>query len=103
MPQARHCGQRPVLAVSEMNHTHEYAYWHAHEHNHGPGHDAGNVAAVGLKGLSHTTHDTGHYHLYAQTHEHGKAGDSPHSHKERQYHPQPSDLVHHHAVADHAV
>lgn len=85
-----------------VTHTHEYRYWHAHKHCHEPvSRGEESVAVLGLKGLTSTTHDTGHYHLYAQNHEHGQAGDSPHSHKERQYHPQPNDKTHHHAVADH--
>jgi len=81
-----------------MNHTHEYKLWHAHEHTHGKDVDY-SVAAVGLKGLASSIHDTGHYHLFTQTHEHGLV--NVHSHKERQFHPQDSDLVHHHATIDH--
>ena len=64
-------------------HTHSYVYWHAHAHKH-------------LGEL----HNEGHSHLYAATHEHGAGGKTPHSHKERQEHPDETS-VHHHAVSDH--
>jgi hypothetical protein len=81
-----------------INHTHEYNFWHIHEHSHGKDVNY-SLAAVGLKGISSETHNTGHYHLFTQIHEHGSV--NPHSHKERQYHPQDSDVIHHHAVKDH--
>ncbi len=74
-----------------MTHSHEYSFWHAHMHDHD----------YGETGMSH---DTGHFHLYAQTHNHGaKSNLMPHSHKEKQYHPE-NDVdgpYHHHALADH--
>jgi len=70
-----------------LNHTHEYKFWHAHMHLH-------DIEKIG--------HNHGHYHLFAQTHEHGKAGDSPHSHKERQHHPG-DEAVEHHAKEVHQV
>lgn len=85
----------------KVTHTHEYKYWHAHKHCHAPDTREESVAVLGLKGLSSSCHDTGHFHTFAQNHEHGHAGDSPHSHKDRQYHPQSNDKLHHHAVADH--
>ena len=81
-----------------MAHTHEYKFWHAHRHSHGQDYDV-QLAAVGMKGIESNIHYTGHYHIFAQTHEHGLT--RPHSHKEHQYHPQPSDIIHHHNLEDH--
>ena len=67
-----------------MNHTHEYSFWHAHEHLH-----------------DGAAHATGHYHNWAQTHDHGaKSNLAPHTHQARQAHPG-EEYRHHHAVEDH--
>lgn len=80
-----------------MNHTHHYSYWHAHEHYH---------REVGPDGNSEIGHASGHHHFYANTHEHGdQSNKTPHSHKEKQYHPtnDTNGPYHHHAVADHEL
>ena len=86
-----------------MSHSHEYSFWHAHEHEHidktkgadGWGWETGSYYML--------EHDTGHYHLSAQTHEHSlKSSLTPHSHKAKQYHPEDDDIIkHHHADIDH--
>ncbi len=78
-----------------MTHSHEYAFWHTHLHNH---------AYRELPEGAFEGHDTGHYHLYAQTHDHGDGNKVPHSHKEKQAHPEEDGItVHHHGLADHVV
>ncbi len=70
-----------------MAHSHKYDFWHAHVHWHGC-----------------LEHDTGHYHLWAQTHDHGaKSNGLPHTHQDKQYHPAVNgdDEMHHHADIDH--
>ena len=67
-------------------HTHEYSFWHIHMHLHGE------PLKIG--------HNTGHYHLWAQTHDHGEGIKMPHTHKDKQVHPDES-FVHHHADIDH--
>jgi len=68
-----------------MNHTHEYKYWHAHEHD-----------------PSYSGHDAGHYHFFAQTHDHGKGGEDFHAHQYRLKKIKDDELTkHHHAIADH--
>ena len=72
------------------NHSHEYNFWHTHMHLHGGDLEIG--------------HNTGHYHLWAQTHDHGdKSHLSPHTHKGKQYHPETDEdnEIHHHAPIDH--
>jgi len=65
------------------NHTHELKFWHKHTHKHG--------------GSEHTT---GHYHLFAKTHDHGDHK-KVHSHQERgEFHPG-ADMKEHHAKTDH--
>ena len=87
-----------------MNHTHHYSFWHVHEHEHVD-------KTKGISGWEPENgsyymleHDTGHYHLSAQTHEHStKSNLIPHSHKEKQHHPE-NDVdgpYHHHADIDH--
>ncbi len=44
-------------------------------------------------------HDEGHYHSWAQTHDHGKKA-APHTHQARQAHPD-AEFKHHHATEDH--
>lgn len=62
-----------------MNHTHEYTYHHAHLHEH---------TREMLKEIGgFEGHSEGHQHVFAQTHDHGKGGATPHSHKARQFHP----------------
>ena len=72
-------------------HTHEYRYWHTHLHNH---------AYRELPKGAFEGHDTGHYHLWAQTHDHGEGIKMPHTHKDKQVHPDES-FTHHHADIDH--
>ncbi len=81
-------------------HTHEYKFWHTHDHEH-------RDESKGLSGWEPETedyytykHDTGHYHLWAQTHSHGEGIKMPHTHKDKQVHPDES-FVHHHADIDH--
>lgn len=84
-----------------MNHTHEYKYYHAHRHAHSeftPPRDVGNIHVIAK--LTISKHDGGHYHIFAQTHDHGEGGAAPHFHKARQFHPG-DDAVKHHAVAEH--
>lgn len=92
-----------ILLGGMMQHTHSYVYWYSHRHNHAPETSEESVAVLGSKGLKSSYHDGGHSHLFAASHEHGKNGATPHSHKERQWHPLPSDVVHHHAVNEHLV
>ena len=74
-----------------MNHVHEYKFWHRHEHEH---------HVIG-------THNEGHYHRWAESHEHGeKSHLVPHTHKARRFHPGVDNNVvggykHHHALKDH--
>ncbi len=68
------------------NHTHEYYFWHTHMHLHG--------------GDLNVGHNEGHYHLWSQTHSHGDGVRPPHTHKDRQAHPDESS-VQHHGLADH--
>ncbi len=84
-----------------MSHTHEYRYWHAHMHAHA---DERSLVDTPLStGSPRTHHDTGHFHLWAQTHGHGEKSDgSPHTHRDRQHHPEDDGVItHHHATADH--
>ena len=74
-----------------ISHTHEYAFWHIHLHNH---------AYRELPKEAFEGHDTGHYHLWSQTHSHGEGIKMPHTHKDKQVHPDES-FVHHHAIVDH--
>ncbi len=73
------------------NHTHEYKFWHIHRHSH--------ILRLLPEGAEES-HDTGHYHLWTQTHDHGEGLKIPHTHKDKQVHPDES-FVHHHAIADH--
>ena len=75
------------------NHTHEYAFWHIHRHSH---------VLRPLPEGAEESHDTGHYHLWAQTHSHGEGIKMPHTHKDKQVHPDES-FVHHHAITDHEI
>ncbi len=75
-----------------ISHTHEYRFWHAHEHAHNSG----------LPDYADERHGGGHYHLWFQTHSHGDGVRPPHSHKDRQYHPEDDGVVtQHHAPKDH--
>ncbi len=83
-----------------MGHAHEYRFWHAHTHGH--------ISEKSLRETefhsgTHDWHGTGHYHLWAQTHDHGsKPSLWPHTHKDKQFHPADDlDEKHHHAPADH--
>lgn len=85
-----------------MNHTHHYSYWHAHEHEHTD--DRALVESAVTGSDLYMRHDTGHHHFYANTHEHGPVSNmTPHSHKDKQYHPvnDTDGPYHHHGVADH--
>ena len=77
-----------------MNHTHEYAYWHTHMHEH---------TREMLKPIGgFEGHNEGHYHRYAQTHDHGKGGEGFHAHQYRLKEIKDDELTkHHHAIADH--
>ncbi len=83
-----------------MTHTHEYAFWHTHLHFHKQIHRDAEDRIVGA-GRYSAEHDTGHYHLWAQTHDHGESTKMPHTHKDKQVHPDES-FVYHHAPIDHA-
>ncbi len=81
-------------SAARADHTHEHRFWHAHLHDH-------YIAAKrGIEAMTHT-HDTGHYHSWAQTHEHGhKSFLTPHAHQAKLYHPG-EEFKHHHATIDH--
>lgn len=68
---------------AEVNHTHEYKFWHSHEHR------LGKTLHEGLD-----VHNHGHYHLWAQTHDHGEKA-TPHSHKDKLFHPGEDNIEHH--------
>ena len=70
-----------------MNHTHEYKYYHAHLHEH-------TRELLRLIG-GFEGHSEGHYHIFAQTHDHGKGIVDPHSHKQKQFHPGKENIEHH--------
>ncbi len=86
--------------MTSHTHTHEYAFWHIHNHEH-KDEDKG-LAGWEPKINDYYTykHDIGHYHLWSQTHDHGESIKVPHTHKDKQVHPDEL-FVHHHAVADH--
>ncbi len=85
-----------------MNHTHHYSFWHAHEHSHEFAMDASGEMKV--EGVYVYKHDTGHYHNWMQTHEHGIGGKNPHAHKARQFHEEnDSETKDHHALDAHGM
>ncbi len=76
-----------------MNHKHEYAYWHKHRHLH-IYHDSPDGSL--------NEHNEGHYHRYAQTHDHGFGGETFHAHQARNKKIEDDESTkHHHAIADH--
>ena len=82
-----------ITGEYNMNHTHEYKYWHKHPHLH--------IYRDLPDGLLNE-HDEGHYHRYAQTHNHGKGGEGFHAHQYRLKEIKDDELTkHHHAIADH--
>ena len=81
-----------LLGDKMTSHTHEYAFWHIHRHSH---------VLRPLPEGAEESHDTGHYHLWSQTHDHGEGLKLPHTHKDKQVHPDES-FVHHHPPIDHA-
>ena len=75
-----------------MNHTHTYWHWHAHKHRHQ------------FPLAEPEYHDTGHYHEWIGTHDHGKGGVKPHSHQVKwQTDADDKQTVHHHRVDDHTI
>ncbi len=89
-----------------MNHTHHYSFWHAHEHVHSEfieEHWLPGPAKICVESkLIVTKHDTGHYHNWMQTHNHGAGGQNPHTHKARQYHEESDpETKQHHALDAH--
>ena len=87
-----------------MPHAHEYRFWHAHEHVHTDStKGASEWKVTYIDDQYRFKHDTGHYHLWAQAHYHGGKSDlAPHTHKDKQYHPEDDGVIkHHHADADH--
>ena len=83
-----------------MSHTHHYSFWHAHEHYHELVTDAPGEMKLAAKYTS--KHNTGHYHNWMQTHDHGAGGKGPHTHKARQYHEENDpETKHHHALDAH--
>ena len=78
-----------------MSHTHHYRFWHAHTHRH--------MAPPDGSPPITWEHNTGHYHNWMQTHDHGGGADkTPHTHKDKQYHPTDDKVTkHHHALDAH--
>ncbi len=85
-----------------MSHTHHYSFWHSHEHTHEQIHRDAEDRIVGA-GRYNAEHNTGHYHNWMQTHDHGGGADkAPHTHKAKQYHPTDDKVTkHHHALDAH--
>lgn len=76
-----------------MNHTHEYNYFHTHMHRH---QDNRSLLETEVSvGNPYMFHNEGHYHIFVQTHEHGKGGGLPHTHKQRCFHPEEETIEHH--------
>ncbi len=84
-----------------MSHTHHYSFWHAHRHSHID--ERSLVETEFSTGSPNIYHDTGHYHNWMQTHDHGGGADkAPHTHKAKQYHPTNDKVTkHHHALDAH--
>ncbi|KKK93605.1 hypothetical protein LCGC14_2691160 [marine sediment metagenome] len=90
-----------------MRHTHHYSYWHAHDHVHSKFIEEhwlpGPTKICVESKLIVTKHDTGHYHNWMQTHDHGGGADkAPHTHKAKQDHTKDDKVTkHHHALDAH--